>query len=345
MLPSQPTANTDIRLLLRNVAFPGLTPYTVKFAGREIDEGRLELDLRYRIDQGQLQASNMMVIEKLKLGDKVDHPDAMSLPLGLAVSLLTGPDGRIKIDLPVTGDVNDPKFKIGGVIMRAFGTLIAKVVSAPFRLLGKLAGVESEDFDKIEFQPGRSDLTPPEQEKLVLLSSAMAQRPQLVLSVPGVYSKEGDTEALKAAKVDAKIDALLAIDKNSKRAKDDEMLAEKRRKAIEQFYKMYSPGKSLDTVKAQYQVPVDPAAPEGKKRLDELAYAEALREQLVAGEVVTQANLEALARARSTAVIDALVNAEKAENRMDKSRVKRAPAKEGKPTKLGFIALTLELGT
>ena len=31
----------------------------------------------------------------LELGDKVEHPDAMSLPLGLAIGLLKGPDGTV----------------------------------------------------------------------------------------------------------------------------------------------------------------------------------------------------------------------------------------------------------
>ena len=73
-------------------------------------------------------------------------PDAVSLPLGLAVALLKDSDGVIDIDLPVEGDVNDPEFKIGGVVMQAIVGLITKVVSAPFRMLGGLIGVESEDF-------------------------------------------------------------------------------------------------------------------------------------------------------------------------------------------------------
>lgn len=345
MLPADPAKDTDIHMLLRNVAFPGLSPYTVKFAGREIDEGRLELDLKYRIKQGQLEASNSMVIDKLKLGAKVDNPDAMNLPLGVATSLLTGPDGRIKIDLPVTGDVNDPKFKISGVIMRAFGTLLAKVVSSPFRALGKLAGVDSEDFDKIEFQAGRSDLTPPEMEKLVLLSNALAQRPQLGLLVPGVYSEEADTTALKSTNVDAKIDALLASDKKRKRGDNDTMLAKKRRKAIEKLYKKQASGQSLRTVKAQYKVPVDPAKPQGKKRFDELAYTEGLRDQLIAAEVVAKSDLQALAKARSATIIDALINPENPKQKLDKKRVNVAPAEQVKPNKRDFITLTLKLKT
>lgn len=151
--PFDPTQNTDMQLLFRNVELPDLSPYTVKFAGREIADGRLELDLRYQITAGQMEGSNKVILSDLELGRKVDQPDAMNLPLGLAIALLTGPDGKIDIDLPVSGDVNDPEFKIGGVVVKALFNLLTNIITSPFRLLASLVGIDSEDFDIIELQP------------------------------------------------------------------------------------------------------------------------------------------------------------------------------------------------
>jgi hypothetical protein len=192
-----PIRHTDVSVDFRNLLMPTLSPYTVQFAGREIDEGKLDLGLVYAIEEGQLHGENDVVLSDLVLGEKVDHPDAASLPLGLAVSLLKDADGVIKIDLPVDGDINDPEFRIGGVVWQAVTTLITKIVSAPFRLLGNLIGIDSEDFGQFEFLAGRADLTPPELEKIIQLEEALQKRPELQIEISGVTDKAIDIPAMK----------------------------------------------------------------------------------------------------------------------------------------------------
>ena len=148
-----PTAMTDIRMVFRNLEISRLSPYSIQFAGYAIEEGRLDLDLEYKLDQRLLKGENKVVVRDILLGEKVDHPDAGSLPLGLAVALLTDSDGVIDVELPVEGNLDDPQFRIGGVVIRALGNLITKVVTAPFRFLGSLVGVDSEDFGRVDFVP------------------------------------------------------------------------------------------------------------------------------------------------------------------------------------------------
>ena len=198
-----PIRHTDVTVEFRNLLMPKLSPYTVQFAGREIDQGKLDLGLVYAIDEGKLHGENDVVLSDLVLGEKVDHPDAASLPLGLAVSLLKDADGVIKIDLPVEGDINDPEFKIGGVVWQAITGLITKIVSAPFRFLGNLIGVDSEDFGQFEFLAGRADLTPPELEKIVQMEKALQQRPELTIEISGVADRVIDVPALKLIRLRA----------------------------------------------------------------------------------------------------------------------------------------------
>ena len=335
LLPADPTAATNINVLFRNVEFPGLSPYTVKFAGRRIEEGRLEVALNYSIDGGELEAQNSIVIQRIRLGEKVDYPGAMSLPLGLAIALLQDPSGQINVDLPVRGNVNDPEFSVGGVVLRAFANLITKAATSPFRLLGGLVGADSENFDHIEFEPGQADLTPPEREKLVQLGSALAMRPALGLTVPGAIDPEVDAQAMRAARVDAKIDALLETDDANAA-----MIAERRRKAIENLFRDAFPEQKLRDVRARFMQPVDAAKPDGKQNLDELAYVGELRARLVAGEQIDRADLDALAASRTDAVVAQLTGAEPP---VAAERIVRGELIETKPSERGFVPVKLEL--
>jgi uncharacterized protein involved in outer membrane biogenesis len=197
-----PVAFTDIDMTFQNVAMTNLTPYSGKFAGREIDSGKLSLDLEYKIDRGQLLGDHQIVVDRIKLGQRVESPEAVNLPLDLAIALLEDANGVIDIGLPVRGDLNNPKFSFGHLIGKALVNLITKIATAPFRMLGALAGgTAEENLDAIAFEPGAAVLPPPEREKLKKLAEALQKRPQLTLEVQGRYSTEIDAKELKGVSV------------------------------------------------------------------------------------------------------------------------------------------------
>lgn len=195
--PFKATDFTDLKLTFRNLEMANLTPYSGKFAGRRIDSGRLSVDLEYKIKNRQLAGENKFVINKLKLGERVDSPDAMKLPLDLAIALLEDSDGIIDLDLPISGSLDDPKFSYGKIIWKAIVNVLTKLVTAPFRALGKLLGVSSEKLEAVTFDPGSSKLLPPEQEKLKMLAEAMAKRPALTLTLEPGFDPVADRRALQ----------------------------------------------------------------------------------------------------------------------------------------------------
>jgi len=195
--PFRATEFTDLTLTFRNLEMTNLTPYSGKFAGRKIDSGKLSVDLEYKIKNRQLAGENKFVINKLKLGERVDSPDAMKLPLDLAIALLQDSNGIIDLDLPISGSLDDPKFSYGKIIWKAIVTVLTKLVTAPFRALGKLLGISSEKLESVDFDPGSSTLLPPEQEKLKTLSDALAKRPALTLTLEPGYDPEADRRALQ----------------------------------------------------------------------------------------------------------------------------------------------------
>lgn len=192
---------SDINVVFRNVAMAPLSPYSATFAGRKIQSGKLNLDLRYRIENGQLKSRNDIALENFTLGEKVESPNALNLPLDLAVALLTDSEGRIKASVPIEGDLNNPKFAYGTVIWDAFVTLVKKVVTAPFNALASVFDGSEEKLDAVLFEPAHDAIPPPEREKLAKIAEALSQRPKLRLTIDGRYNSKLDGEALKSLAV------------------------------------------------------------------------------------------------------------------------------------------------
>ena len=206
--PFAPANNTDLNVVFKNIDMVSVSPYTMKFAGYKIAEGKISLDLQYKLRNSQLEGANQIVIDKLRLGERVDSPDAFKLPLDLAIAILKDSDGRIDLGLPVSGNIDDPQFSYGALIAKAVGSLLASIVTAPFRALGRLlggGGAGSEKLEAIDFDPGSDRLLPPEREKLKQVAQILARREQLKLSVPAQYSEAADGPALRVRAVRSEI--------------------------------------------------------------------------------------------------------------------------------------------
>ena len=303
--------NTDIRLRFQNVEIPKFSAYTVAFAGRRIASGKLDLDLGYKVSDSELVGENKVVLRDFTLGDEVDHPGAMSLPLGLAVALLKGPDGTIDIDLPVRGNLDDPEFGYGRVVGKALVNLIVKVVASPFALLGKLVGIEADELDHVSFIAGRADLTPPELERVGKLAEALNLRPGLVLELRGAIDREVDGLALRTAKFDELVESRIAESAGADRA--ETTYAERRAAVTETLYLESAPAEagSLDELRARFTTEtIDPETKRPAQSFDSLAYTAELRRQLVGRQVVAEEELLALATARAGNVRASLVAVE-----------------------------------
>jgi len=201
----EPEKHTEIDMAFRNLEMTSLSPYVAKFAGYEIASGKLSLDLQYKVRDSKLLGENKVVLNQLELGRKVESPDALDLPLELALALLKDSRGVIDIGLPVRGDLADPQFDYGAVIAKAIGNLLGGIVTAPFRALAALFGGGDAQIDTIEFEPGADALAPPEQQKLETVVRALNERPNLRLIVAPVYAVGQDTPVLQSLAVRSEI--------------------------------------------------------------------------------------------------------------------------------------------
>jgi hypothetical protein len=190
------TVYSDIKMSFKGLELTTMTPYSGRFAGYKIDKGKLSVDLNYKVDQRKLVAEQRFVIDQLQLGDPVDSPDAVHLPLKLAVALLKDRNGVIDVPLPISGSLDDPQFKVGPIIWHAVVNLFVKVATAPFAALGRLFGGHGEEMKYIDFAPGSAELDDASREKLTSLSKALQDKTQLQLDVPIVFSKDLDTPEL-----------------------------------------------------------------------------------------------------------------------------------------------------
>jgi hypothetical protein len=195
--PMSQEQTNDIRVKARNVDLTPTSPYVGKFAGYQLAQGKLALDLEYHLKGRKLKAENNVVLDRFTFGGKVNSPDATKLPVRLGVAILKDRNGKIQLDVPIEGSLDDPQFRLRKVIIGAIENILVKVATSPFSLLGSVFGGRGEEIRYQDFAAGSFDLQPASKDKLDALAKGLYERPGLQLEIQGSADPLADTEGLK----------------------------------------------------------------------------------------------------------------------------------------------------
>jgi hypothetical protein len=309
---------TDVSVNFANVELTTMTPYSAKFAGYRIDKGKLSLDLNYKIENRQLEARNKVVLNQLTLGEKVDSPEAIKLPLKLAVAILKDKNGVIDVDLPIVGSLDDPQFRVAPLVWKTLLNLITRAATAPFSLIAGMVG-GGDDMDSLRFAAGQSTLLPEESSKLDKLARALADRPALGVEIRGGFDPQADALAIRSAKFDAVFQKRLAD-------------GGKPLKVLESLFKEKLGSEALARQRALSLKPAEDGDKQ-KLQLMEETYQKALRDELIARETVLDGDLRQLALDRARVLRAQLVEVNKVEEaRIFVLEPVTVPAVDGKVT-------------
>jgi hypothetical protein len=254
----------------------------------------------------------------------------MHLPLDLAIALLEDSNGIIDLDLPISGSLDDPKFSYGKIIWKAIVNVLTKLVTAPFRALGKLLGISSEKLEALDFDFGAATLLPPEKEKLKNLGQALAKRPALGATVEPGYEVKGDARAIQELWIRRDVANQMGLKIEAEKEPGPvDTTNPSAQKALESLYnKRFDKQGGLKALKAEYEKPKPGARP---------IHAEML-ERLTLQIPVTEGELQRLAQQRGAAVKQELVEAGK----VDPARVSvGAPVKRSDGGKLVTSKMSL----
>jgi hypothetical protein len=164
--PSNPM-DIDLNYVITDFQLSDLNIYSRHYMGFPILYGDMYYKSATKILGGQLTSENQLVIENVELGNKTGG--LYDLPLKFALFLLEDRNGVINLDIPVRGDLKDPRVSIGKIIWNTFKNLIIKVAAAPFDLLSGLLSVDPKDIKAIEFEYLDTLFTPMRQRQLDLL--------------------------------------------------------------------------------------------------------------------------------------------------------------------------------
>lgn len=196
-----------------------------------------------------------------------------------------------------SGSLDDPQFSYGSIVWKAIKNVLTKIVTSPFRALGKLFGGSADNLDAIVFEAGNTDLAPPEQEKLKAVGEALGKRLGLALSIAPGYDAALDTRAIQEQTLRRKVAEEMGITlEPGQKAGPIDLTNPKVQKAIDALHDDLTKKGLLKRLASKFDKP-------------EAGHYEAAQEKLTLSIEVKESDLQALAQARGEAIQSALTKA------------------------------------
>lgn len=206
---------------------PAIRGYARSFLGYDVVRGRLDADVGVAIRDGKLAGNNRLTVARLKVEPgktEKDKKAAAALPLETALSLLRDSKDVIRLDLPVSGDVADPKFDFSDAVNQALAGAMKKAVVATLSLTFPLGGVITAISDAgmpdrlglkpVGFAPGSSALSPEASRFLRNIAQMMKARPEVKFNICGVATARDRASMLQELTPKAKAARAKALKSN-----------------------------------------------------------------------------------------------------------------------------------
>jgi len=178
-----------------NMLVSDFNPYSKYYVATPFLNGIATYTNNTTILQRKLKSKNTLTVVKIEAGKKVKNKTAMNLPIRLAVALLKDVHGNINLDIPVSGSLDDPKFKWGKIVWQVLKNIIVKAATAPFRLFANIFGGKEDDYKQVNFDLLQDSVLASQQKTLDNIAKALSQKPDLKLQLVQVDNLQDEDEA------------------------------------------------------------------------------------------------------------------------------------------------------
>lgn len=198
--------NQKFSIGVSNLPLETFTPYTLEYTGYPLKGGTITLDDRTNIENNRINSQNHILIYHPEAGEKdASVNPEFRVPLKTCLYLLTDMNNKISVNLPVTGNLDDPKFSYRKFVVKAVFNVLLKALASPITAIANAAnGGKGTDIADMLIEVNQFELTASQYEQLDAVAELLNTKPELKIKlVQDInYPKAYETFCLFALKRD-----------------------------------------------------------------------------------------------------------------------------------------------
>ncbi|MCU7960425.1 MAG: DUF748 domain-containing protein [gamma proteobacterium symbiont of Bathyaustriella thionipta] len=203
----------EMKVKLSGGYLPVVSPYAERHIGYRLQKGGLSIKSSFKIDQRKIKGKARINVHDLTM-TPVDKSSSeamtrdLGLPLDTALSMMKDKNGQISLSIPISGDLDNPKFDPSDAINLAIGKAVkagaitaVTVLLQPYGAIAAVASYANDELSRVQLEPvlmsaGSSQSDAKSKKYLAKLAALFKEKPQLAIQVCGV-AVDADKAALQ----------------------------------------------------------------------------------------------------------------------------------------------------
>jgi hypothetical protein len=184
----------DLQCNLQKIPASLFNPYLLTYSSYNLDRGTIEFNSRWNVRTGIIKSVNHLVIIDPRVSKRLRNKDTKWLPMPLIMSLIRDRGNVIDYEIPITGNLKNPKFHLHDVIMDLLTNIFVKPATTAYRMQVKNTETEIEKSFSLKWK-FRQPLLLSSQEKFVSrMVDFLKNNPDAIIAVYPLQYTEKEKE-------------------------------------------------------------------------------------------------------------------------------------------------------
>lgn len=144
------SSDFDLNYEFQKIPVTVLNPYLVTYTSYNMDRGAIEFKGNWKVRNGNIQSSNHLVVLDPRIAGHVKQKDGKWIPLPLVMAFVRERANVIDYEIPITGNLKNPKFHVGDVLLDLLKNIVIKPPTTPYGV--KVSETEKEIEKTLTFR-------------------------------------------------------------------------------------------------------------------------------------------------------------------------------------------------
>jgi hypothetical protein len=197
-LSINPRDSTDFDLDYRFDKFQVtmMNPFIIQYTSFALDRGIIELNGDWHVRNGYINSNNHLIILDPRISGREKNEESKYVPVNLIMAFVRETGNVIDYEIPITGNLKDPNFKIKDVIFDILENLFIKPISTPYRRNVKKAEKEIEQSIALRWRFRQYEVERTQEKFLKQMSRFLEKNPDAVITVTPINYEIKEKEAI-----------------------------------------------------------------------------------------------------------------------------------------------------
>ena len=190
-LSINPKDSSDFDMQYQLQKFPAsmLNPYLITYSSFPLDRGTITMNGSWHVRNGNIESTNHLIIIDPRVTRKLRNMGTKWIPIPLIMAFIRERGNVIDYEIPITGDLKNPKFHLKDAILDALGNVFVKPATTPYRMEVKNIENEIEKSLTIKWEMRNSSLTPKQVRFIGKMADFLVKNPEASIIInPQLYS-------------------------------------------------------------------------------------------------------------------------------------------------------------